>query len=215
EAIDGAESRIADLQDEALYLCSIVCKLLPAEPEALGLQALMHFCTARRTARVDAQGNFTPLAQQDTAMWDRDAILQSDQLLWVAAQQRRPGPFQLEAAVQSAHCHRLMTGQTPWRGIAQLYRQINAYFPTQGALVAGAVAMGEAGDPAAGLYQLDQMDGALTKSFQPWWVARGHLLQLSGDRARAMAHQAYQTAIGLTTDPRVRRYLESVQAGLT
>lgn len=210
EAIDGAEPRIADLQEEAQYLCGIVCTLLPAEPEARGLLALMHFCSARRAARLDASGNFIPLAQQDMALWDRDVIVQADQLLWVAAQQRRPGPFQLEAAVQSAHCHRLFTGQTPWRGIDQLYRQINAYYSTQGALVAGAVAMGEAGDPVAGLCQLDQMDSALTKGFQPWWVARGHLLALSGVNARAMAHQAYQTAIGLTSDPCVKRYLERV-----
>ncbi|MBC7918994.1 MAG: RNA polymerase subunit sigma-70 [Rhodoferax sp.] len=214
DAVDGAESRTADLQEEALYLCSVVCSLLPEDPEARGLMALMTLCMARRRARVDAHGHFVPLADQDVALWDRDAIVRADQWLWVAAQQRRPGPFQLEAAVQSAHCHRLFTGQTPWAGIAQLYAQINAHYPTQGSLVAGAVAMGEAGDIAGGLQQLDQMEPTVTKSFQPWWVARAYLLSQGGAPSRQLAVQAYQTAIGLTTHTEVRRHLELVRQRL-
>jgi len=214
DAVDGAESRIIDLQEEALYLCAIVCDLLPHEPEARGLLALMTFCTARRGARADAQGRFVPLAQQDVALWDREAIARADQWLWLAAQQRKPGPFQLEAAVQSAHCHRLFTGQTPWAGIAQLYGQINAHYPTQGSLVAGAVALGEAGDVAGGLQQLDQMEPAMTRSFQPWWVARAYLLSLRGESSRQLADQAYKTAIGLTTQLVVKSHLESVRQAL-
>jgi RNA polymerase sigma-70 factor (ECF subfamily) len=214
DAIDGTEARITDLQDEAIYLCHIVCKLLPDEPEARGLLALMTFCAARKPARFDADGAFVPLAQHDVQRWDRDAITQADQLLWTAAQQRRPGPFQLEAAVQSAHCHRLFFGHTPWHAIDQLYRQINAYFPTQGARVAGAVAMGEAGDAASGLAQLALMDSTSTQSFQPWWVARAHLLGLQGGASSVQAEQALHMAIGLTTQPSVKNYLESVRQKL-
>ena len=214
DAIDGAEARITDLQDEAMYLCSIVCDLLPDEPEARGLLALMTLCKARQGARADAQGNFVPLAQQDVALWDRDAIERADQWLWLAAQKGRPGPFQLEAAVQSAHCHRLFTGNTPWKGIALLYREINAHFATQGSRVAGAVATGEAQNIAEGLRQLDQMDPSVTKSFQPWWVARGYLLSRDESSSQSDIDFAYRTAIGLTVDPRLKRHLDAVRQAL-
>jgi RNA polymerase sigma-70 factor (ECF subfamily) len=132
----------------------------------------------------------------------------------VAAQSRTPGPFQLEAAVQSAHCHRLFTGHTPWQGIAALYQQINTHYPTQGACVAGAVALAEAGDVAAGLQLLNAMDSDTVKSFQPWWVARGYLLSKQGGKAHSDADAAYRTAIGLTTQQKTRDYLESVRARL-
>jgi len=214
DAIDGAEVRIVDLQEEALYLCCIVCALLPAEPEAQGLLALMTFCRARKAARFDASGHFVPLAKQDLTLWDRDAIVRADQALWAASQHRRPGPFQLEAAVQSAHCHHLFTGTTPWKGIAQLYHQINAYFPTHGSLVAGAIALGEAGEVKKGLMQLEQMDPAITRNFQPWWVAKAYLLSLDENASRELTDAAYQTAIGMTVDLRLKRHLESVRQKL-
>jgi RNA polymerase sigma-70 factor (ECF subfamily) len=214
DAIDGAETRITDLHDEAIYLCKIVCELLPAEPEAKGLFALMTFCSARRAARSDGQRNFIPLAEQDLSKWDKEAIVHADQVLWFASQHKKPGPFQLEAAVQSAHCHRLFTGQTPWKSIAHLYQQINAYFPTQGSLVAGAVAMGEAGEIQAGLAQLEQMDADLSKTFQAWWVAKAYLLSLQGEESFALADHAYQIAIGLSNQGKIKVYLEAVRKKL-
>ena len=213
-AMDGAEARVLDLKDEALYLCSVVCQLLPKSAEARGLLALMTFSQARRAAQIDALGDFVPLGQQDIRLWDRAAIVQADQWLWTAAQQRQSGPFQLEAAVQSAHCHRLFTGQTPWRGIAALYQQINTFYPTQGACVAGAVALAEAGDLAGGLRQLEAMDAGLVKNFQPWWVARAWLLARGGQPTRDLADAAYRTAIGLSTQQKIKDYLERVRAEL-
>lgn len=214
DAIDAAESRITDLQDEAIYLCEVVCQLLPEEPEARGLLALMQFIRARRHAQVDDSGGFVPLAKQDVQLWDRDAIVSADQTLWITAQKRRPGPFQLEAAVQSAHCHRLFTGTTPWGGIAALYAQINSHFPTQGSLVAGAVAMGEAGDVQAGLRQLEDMDMSLVKAFQPWWVAKAYLLSLSHPCDKEAADQAFQIAIGLTSQSRLKTHLQTMRHDL-
>lgn len=214
DMIHGAEASVSDLQNEAIYLCQLLCKLLPNEPEALGLLALMLFCTARKQAQLSDSGAFVPLAVQDVALWDSDAIIQANQLLWTAAQHKRPGPFQLEAAVQSAHCQRLFTGTTAWQGIALLYKQINAYFPTQGSLVAGAVAMAEAGQIMAGLEQLDSMDTSLRLTFQPWWVAKGYLLHLAGITSDMSADYAYSIAIGLTTKPQVKTYLESVRRNL-
>ncbi len=214
DAVDGAEARITDLQEEALYLCRIVCQLLPASAEAQGLLALMMFYQARRAAQTDPAGEFVPLALQDTRLWDREAIVRADQCLWIAAQHREPGPFQLEAAVQSAHCHRLFTGSTPWQGISQLYQQINAHFATQGSLVGGAVALAEAGEVAAGLAQLDAMDADVVRSFQPWWVARGYLLSLLGHERAADADHAYANAIGLTQQHKARTHLAKLRASL-
>ena len=214
DAVDGAEARITDLQEEALYLCGVVCQLLPQSAEAQGLLALMTFCRARRAAQVDAAGQFVPLALQDTRLWDRDAIVRADQCLWIAAQRREPGPFQMEAAVQSAHCHRLFTGSTPWHGISLLYQQINTHFATQGSLVAGAVALAEAGDVAAGLAQLEAMDAEVVKGFQPWWVARAYLLGLLGNARAVDADHAYANAIGLTQQHKARSHLQRQRAAL-
>jgi RNA polymerase sigma-70 factor, ECF subfamily len=98
--------------------------------------------------------------------------------------------------------------------IDDLYRQINMFYPTEGACVAGAVALAEAGDVAAGLQQLDTMNRDTVKSFQPWWVARGYLLSKLDKQSLSAADAAYQTAIGLTTQQKIRDYLESVRAGL-
>lgn len=214
DAVDGTEARITDLQEEALYLCGIVCQLLPESAEAQGLLALMMFCQARRPAQLDAAGHFVPLALQDTSLWDRDAIVRADQCLWIAAQRREPGPFQMEAAVQSAHCHRLFTGSTPWQGISQLYQQINAHFATQGSLVAGAVALAEAGNVAAGLAQLDAMDSAVVRGFQPWWVARAYLLSRLGRDYDADTALAYTHAIGLTQQRTTRAHLVRLLSAL-
>jgi len=207
DAVDGAEGRMSDLQQEAIFLCSVVCQLLPESAEAKGLLALMIFCRARQAAQVSADEAFVPLQRQDVHRWNREAIIQADHCLWSAAQLRQPGPFQLEAAIQAAHCHRLFTGVTPWRAIDDLYRQINQYFPTAGSRVAGAVATAEAGDAAAGLAQLLAMDSKRLQGFQPWWVARAHLLSMLGRLDEADA--AFQTAIGLSTQQRIKDHLEA------
>jgi RNA polymerase sigma-70 factor (ECF subfamily) len=212
DAVDGAEARITELRGEALHLGALVCRLLPHDAEARGLLALMLFLEARRPAQVHADGAFVPLAAQDAALWDRDAILRADEMLWIAAQARTPGPYQLEAAVQSAHCHRLFSGHTPWAGIAALYAQINLHFPTLGSRVAGAVAQGEAGEPETALAALEQIDGAATRTFQPFWVAKAHLLAMN--RRGAEAAEAYTIAIGLSSQARLRAWLEQRRGAL-
>ena len=211
DAVDGAEFRVTDLREEAIHLCEILSGHLPEEPEVLGLRALMQHRQARRGARLDDQGRFVPLGEQDASLWDRQAIVQADGWLWNAAQKRRPGPFQLEAAVQSAHSHRLFTGQTPWDGIRTLYEQINAHFPTHGSRVAGAVATAESGRIEEGLRQLDAMDPEVTKSFQPWWVAKAYLLSKGSPEGHDEARAAFATALGLTSDPRLKAHLEGLR----
>lgn len=206
DVVDVTEARSGDLQQEAIFLGALVAALLPDAAEAQGLHALMRFCLARRAAQTAPDGSFIALRDQDVGLWDRESIVAADQCLWIAAQRRTPGPFQLEAAVQSAHCQRLFTGTTPWRAIASLYAEINRYFPTEGSRVAGAVATAEAGDADAGLRQLLSMDTELLQQFQPWWAARAHLLCMLGREREA--DLAFQTAIGLSTQQRIKDHLE-------
>ncbi len=123
--------------------------------------------------------------------------------LWTAAKLRQPGPFQIEAAIQSAHAQRRATGQTPWRAIAQLYGVLVQHHATLGARVGQAVAQAEAGEPAAAVALLDALPPEAA-GYAPYWVARAHVLGLAGAPGR---QAALQRAIGLTDDPRLRDFL--------
>jgi len=142
-----------DLAQEALYLAQLLRHLLPsdapASAEAAGLAALLLFCESRKAARYGAEGAFVPLHEQDTALWDQRMMGAANQALWQAAQLGSPGRFQLEAAIQSAHCARAATGHVPWDGIAALYGELIKLAPTIGALVGQAVAVAEAGSGRA------------------------------------------------------------------
>jgi RNA polymerase sigma-70 factor (ECF subfamily) len=201
-----------DLASEALYLATLTAQLLPHEPEAAGLLALLQLCEARQDARRGADGAFIPLHEQDCAAWNRALIHQANEGLWNAAALRRPGPFQLEAAIQSAHCQRAYTGTVPWEGIATLYAQLVALAPSLGAQVGHAVAVGESGAPEAGLALLAQLDAREVRGYPAYWVARAHLLGRCGQPKPARA--CYDTAIGLTTVPEVRAYLQQQRAAL-
>jgi RNA polymerase sigma-70 factor, ECF subfamily len=195
----------ATLRDEALFLARLVVHLQPNDAEALGLVALMLHAQARRPAQFAADGAFTPLMQQDTALWRREPMLQAEQALRRAASLRRPGPFQIEAAIQSAHNQRAFTGQTPWAAIAELYALLVAQQGSIGARIGHAVALCEAGQGEAALALLDALPAASVAAHQPYWVARAHLLRRAGQTAQA--HAASQRGIGLTADERVRRFL--------
>jgi RNA polymerase sigma-70 factor (ECF subfamily) len=176
-----------------------------AEAEAAGLAALLLFCEARRGARSTQARGFVPLHEQDTALWDHAMIAQAEQTLREAAAMRAPGRFQLEAAIQSAHSQRAVTGRVPWEGIALLYAELRVIAPTVGALVGQAVAEGEARGAAAGLDLLARIDDAALRDYQPFWAAKGYLLARQGERAAAQA--AYLRAAGLTALPGPRDYL--------
>ena len=197
------------LRSEALYLADLVCSLLPADAgraEAEGLLALILHCEARGPARRGTDGRFIPLAEQDTALWQRPLIEQADQLLRHSARWAAPGPFQIEAAIQSAHNERLHTGRTPWAGIVQLYERLVAQAPSLGAQVARAVAWAQAGDAAHAGALLAALDHPRRSSYQPYWVALAHVSAQAGRRDVAM--RAMQQAIGLTSDPAVRLHLQ-------
>jgi RNA polymerase sigma-70 factor (ECF subfamily) len=191
------------LREEALFLARLVAAAQPQSAESAGLLALLLYCEARRPAQFGGDGDFVPLTQQDTAQWDRALIGEAETALWQASRLRSPGPLQLEAAIQSAHCQRAFTGRTPWAPIAQLYGALVAQQGSIGAHIGRAVALAEAGDVPAGLQVLAALDAARVRDHQPYWVALAHLQRLAGaDTATAL-----QRAIGLTAEARVRRFL--------
>lgn len=210
-ALDGiheAHPGAADLAAESAFLAELVASLSPGHPEALGLHALLLFCEARRPARQDAAARFVPLDRQDPARWDAAGLARADALLARAALAQAPGRFQLEAAIQSAHCHRRHGGATPWRDILALYEGLLALAPSTGAQLAHAVALARAsGDAAAGLARLDALDPRPPDTHQSWWAVRAHLLEGAGRMAEAA--EAYWVARRLTTSPAVLGYLDA------
>jgi predicted RNA polymerase sigma factor len=194
-----------DLSAESMFLAALVVDLMPDEPEALGLLALLAFSLARRAARTK-DGVLVPLDVQDTSLWDARLMHHGEGALARAAKSQTPGRFQLEAAIQSCHCQRRSTGRTDWRMIVQLYDGLMAVSPTLGAAVGQAAAMGHAFGPAVGLRALDEHDASALKDFQPAWATRAHLLLDAGDTAKARA--AFARAIDLCTNLPTRAYLK-------
>ena len=210
---EGADPRRRNLAGEAIWLGRLVAALLPEQPEALGLLALMLHAHARRAARRDAQGEYVPLALQDSARWDGAMIDEAEELLRRASRLEAPGRYQLEAAVQSAHCARRRTGGAHWAAIVQLYEALHALTGSPVAALNRAVALAETQGADAGLRALDALAGdARLADYQPYWAARAELLARSGAPAPALA--AYQRAIGLERDPAVRRFLQRRAAAL-
>ena len=203
----GTQPRTRHLAEEGIWLGRLVASLLPEEPEALGLLALMLHAEARRDARRGAEGEFIPLAAQAPARWNAALIDEAEELLLRASRMGRHGRFQLEAAVQSAHAARRHRGSTDWAAIVQLY---DALFAMTGSVVVAinrAVALAEVHGVKRGLAALDALqDDARLAQYQPYWAARAALLARSGNSAAAA--DAYQRAIGLESDPAVRAFLQ-------
>jgi len=203
--VAGTDAQARGLAQEALDLAALLAKLLPEAAEAWGLLALLAFCQSRATARRDAAGDYVPLAAQDTARWDRALLAVAERSLGEAAKLGTPGPFQLEAAIQSAHTQRRLGAPVPADAIVALYDALVARQSTIGALVSRACAVGEARGAAAGLGALAALDARAVATYQPYWAALAHLAAAAGDAVTAGA--ARERAVGLTTDPAVRRFL--------
>lgn len=199
----------AELAEEALYLAELCAALLPQDPEARGLWALLLFCESRRDAchatGDDGVERFVPLHEQDTRRWDHARIARAEGLLHEAAGMGQIGPYQLEAAIQSAHAQRARGGRVPWAGIARLYDALLQIAPTLGAEVGRAVALGTAQGAAEGLARLDALPLESVRAYAPYWVARSHLLE-SARRWQEAADACHQ-GLGLTDDPLLRAHL--------
>lgn len=207
----GKEGAVADgdprdeLRREAFYLANVVATSLPREPEALGFLALLSFLEARRSAQTSA-GLFVPLLEQDASDWNLMLIEQGNELLARASKAQRLGPFQLEAAIQAAHCYRARSGEVPWKEIALLYGTLVEHFPTVGALVGHAVAIASAERaPLAGLTLLAALPVDDVRDYQPYWVASSHLHELAGQLDAS--HEALRRALELTRHPRLEHFL--------
>jgi RNA polymerase sigma-70 factor, ECF subfamily len=195
----------ARLTDEAVHLGRVATGLLPDAPETLGLLALMLHLQARSPARRGSDGTYIPLTEQDPTRWDGRLIAEAERLLLRASELRRPGRFQLEAAVQSAHAARRETGRTDWTAILGLYDELLRMTGSIVVAINRAVALAAVEGPRPALAALDEIaaDRRLV-DYQPYWAARADVLAQLG---RGDAAQAYERALGLTTDDAIRRFL--------
>jgi predicted RNA polymerase sigma factor len=189
------------LSAEALHLALVLVELLPDEPEALGLAALICLSESRRAARRAGDRAFVPLDQQDPGLWDSALITRGEALLSRAHGFGRPARYQYEAAIQSAHCSK----PVDWPALRRLHRALFRVAPSLGGAVALAAVDAEIDGPDAGLQTLDTITDPAVQRFQPAWTTRAHLLARAGrfDEARS----AYRRAIELTTDRGVADYL--------
>jgi predicted RNA polymerase sigma factor len=202
-----------DLTEESLFLARLVNELLPDQPEALGLLALMLHAEARRRARRNADGEFVALAEQNPALWDWNMIEEAEALLLRASTFGSIGRYQLEAALQSAHVSRRRTGRANWDDVVQLYDALWAITASPVIAINRALAIAELHGPSAALDAMPDIDAdPRLFEYQPYWAARAELLANAGvhDEAR----KAYEIAIGLERDPAVRRFLQQKQSAL-
>jgi predicted RNA polymerase sigma factor len=209
QVVAGSSVR-ESMSAEALYLATTLATLLGNEPEAFGLVALISLSLAR----ADARAGGVPLDEQDPALWNAELIERGEAALRRAHSLGSIGRFQLEAAIQSAHCAR-RPGEAPdFATLRKLYVALVQIAPTLGAHVSLAATIGEVDGPDAGLAELDRVDELYpgASRFQPLWATRAHLLARSGRSSEARA--AYDKAISLTTDAGTRERLRASSAAL-
>ncbi|MGE3275700.1 MAG: RNA polymerase sigma factor [Vicinamibacterales bacterium] len=206
---DAGEDGPSPLADEALWLADLVVSLLPSEPEAKGLLALMLYAESRRIARRTEAGAYVPLNQQDVSLWDMRRLRMAEALLHEANAGGPTGRYQLEAAIQSAHMAGRFSGQDTSRQVLALYDRLLALTASPVVSLNRAVALAAVEGPFAALAAIDTL-GADKRmaSYQPYWAARGQLLAAAGYSADA--REALTVAIGLSTDDAARRHLEAI-----
>lgn len=185
-----------DLCDRAIFVARGVAGLLPDEPEAAGLLALLLLTDARRAARTDDLGDLVLLEDQDRGRWDRNMIAEGESVLEAALRQGRPGPYQLHAAIAACHSTAASAGSTDWQQIALLYAELIRFEPTPVVEANRAVAVAMAEGPEAGLVILDAL--AHHPQLQRWpqlHIARAELLRRLGRADEATV--AYRSALNL------------------
>jgi RNA polymerase sigma-70 factor (ECF subfamily) len=186
------------VRQEAFFLARLVAELLPDQPEALGLLALMLHAEARRSARRDANGEYVPLAQQDPALWNSAMISEAEALLLRASTFGLMGRYQIEGALQSAHVYRCRTGDANWRAVLELYDALWAISASPVVAINRALAVAEIDGATAALDELTKMGADVrVAEYQPYWAARAELLVRTG--AHNEARHAYEIAIGPRT----------------
>lgn len=196
-----------DLADEARFLATLLTRLVPDDPEVLGLAALTTMAAARRPARLDAAGRYVPLLEQETHLWDRALMAQGEAWLLAAHGLQCIGRFQLEAAIHSAHLDRARTGHVDWLAVALLYEGLLRLAPGLGAQVGHALAVGRAQGPASGLAALQRVEPTVVDHFQPYWAARAALLVQLGRPEEA--RRDYERAATLANGAAAQAWLRA------
>ena len=205
-ATAGAELVRQNLCAEAIRLGRMLTQLMPDEPEALGLLALMLLHHARRTARVDGSGDLIPLEEQDRSRWDSSTIDEGVELLETALRRRRPGPYQLQAAIAACHATATEAADTDWQEIAAIYGRLTEIVPSPVVELNRAVAVAMADGPAAGLALVEELEASGTLlDYHLLPATRADLLRRLGRNADASA--AYRAALELAATDAERRYL--------
>jgi RNA polymerase sigma-70 factor (ECF subfamily) len=202
-ASSGDELIRADLCAEAIRLARLVTDLMPDEPEAVGLLALLVLSESRRKARTTASGAMVLLADQDRSLWDRRLIAEGQSLVRACLRRNRPGPFQIQAAIAAVHSDSESADETDWSQILQLYDQLMLVTPTPVVALNRAVAVAEAEGVSAALGQLEGLD---LDRYHLFHATRAELLRRNGDTEAA--DTAYGEALALVSNQEERRFLE-------
>jgi RNA polymerase sigma-70 factor (ECF subfamily) len=209
-ATAGEDLLRPELCAEALRLGKLLATLMPDEPETLGLVALMLLHDSRRAARTHPDGTLVLLSEQDRSRWDRAEIDEGLRLLDRALRLRRPGPYQLQAAIAALHARARTPEETDWVEIAALYGELLRVSPSPVVALNHAVAVAEAGDLGGALELVERIEGL--EQYHLLHATRADFLRRLGRRGEA--GEAYRRALGLTRNPAEQEFLESRLAGL-
>ena len=201
-ATTGDDLIRTELCAEAVRLCRLIVELMPDEPEALGLLALMLLTEARRPARVAADGSLVRLADQDRSAWDAGLIAEGHSIVRACLRRDMPGPYQIQAAIAAVHADAASAGATDWGQIVQLYDQLTACTPTPIVALNRAIAIAELNGPRAAL---DIVDGLDLDGYHLFHAARADLLERLGRAPEAAA--AFNQALALVTNAAEREHL--------
>jgi RNA polymerase sigma-70 factor, ECF subfamily len=199
-----------DLCAEGIRLTRVLAELMPDEPEAQGLLALLLLLHARSAARVAADGSLVRLAEQDRRLWDRGLIAEGQAIVRACVRRGRPGPYQIQAAINAVHSVARGVDGTDWHAILTLYDQLSALTPTPVVALNRAVALAEVRGPAAGLAAIDDLRSPGLDSYYLFHAARADLLRRLGRDEEAAA--AYATARALTANPVEQAFLDAQRA---
>ena len=202
-----------DLVDDALRLARSLAALLSDEPEPLGLLALMVLHDSRREARVSKEGEMVLLEDQDRTRWKRTEIAEGIRLVETALRMRRPGSYQIQAAIAAVHAEARSAAQTDWPQIALLYEELLHHEPTPVVELNRAVAVSFAATPELGLRLLDRIErtGALD-NYAPFHLARADMFRRLGRSEETRA--CYERALPFAENEQVRRFIERRLGGL-
>jgi RNA polymerase sigma-70 factor (ECF subfamily) len=208
-ASSGTELLREDLSAEAIRLGRLLHVLMPGEPEVMGLLALMLLIESRRPARRDESGEMVLLGDQQRALWNRDLIAQGQALVRACLRRNRPGPYQIQAAINAVHSDAATPENTDWAQIVRLYDQLLALAPGPVVALNRAAAIAEVDGPSAALAAVD---GLSLDNYYLHHSVRANLLRRLGRTDEAAA--AYDRAIALSENAAERRFLSRQRDGL-